>query len=231
MFLKAHPCLEHLAFFGSLCGYSDGISSLQLMPLPQPQAFTGEMNQLKEISTTHLSSLQSLRLSDCFSPEAEFAPILKPFPSVTSLAVCVHFEWPLNGDEGFFSHLLSSCPQLTHVEISSTSAFRLDDFCDAIRRTPHLRTFILTLPRRTKQFQSMAAFALRWEFTIRDVADWKHEDQLNDNYRLSVLGVYHIVKSGPDRLLLTHEIRWGSRGPQTHSARRVIPFPEPEYFN
>jgi hypothetical protein len=83
----------------------------------------------------------------------------------------------------------------------------------------------------------MAAFALRCarnypglkEFTIciRDVADWKHEDQLNDNYRLSVLGVYHIVKSGPDRLLLTHEIRWGSQGPQTHSARRVIPFPEP----
>jgi hypothetical protein len=125
IFLKAHPCLEHLAFFGSLSGYSDGVSSLQLMPLPQLQAFTGKINQLKEISTTHLPSLQSLRLSYCFSPEAEFAPILEPFPSVTSLAVCVHFEWPLNGDEGFFKRLLSSCRQLTHVEISSTSVFRL----------------------------------------------------------------------------------------------------------
>jgi hypothetical protein len=57
MFLKAHPCLEHLAFFWSLSGYSDGVSSLQLMSLPQLQVFTGKINQLEEISTPHLPSL------------------------------------------------------------------------------------------------------------------------------------------------------------------------------
>jgi hypothetical protein len=74
----------------------------------------------------------------------------------------------------------------------------------------------------------MGAFALRTarkypsleEFTIRDVADWDHEDQLNDNYRISVLGVYYVLKSGPDRLLRTHELRsLGRRAP--NSAPRV----------
>ncbi|KAJ7841380.1 hypothetical protein B0H14DRAFT_3457539 [Mycena olivaceomarginata] len=229
MFLEAHPCLEQLAFFGSLSGYSDGVSSLQLIPLPQLQAFTGKISQLKEVSYTHLPSLQSLRLSDFFSPAAQFAPILEAFPSVTSLAVCVNFRDTIDGaHQGFFERLLSSCRQLAHVEISSTSTFKLDDFSEAIRLTPHLRTFILTLPRRDKQWQSMGSFALRTarkypsleEFTIRDVADWDHEDQLNDNYRISVLGVYYVLKSGPVRLLRTHELRsLGRRAP--NSAPRV----------
>ncbi|KAF8207084.1 hypothetical protein K438DRAFT_1962716 [Mycena galopus ATCC 62051] len=231
IFLKAHPSLERLAFFGSLSGHSNGVSSLLLMPLPRLEAFSGKMNQLKEVSSAQLPSLRSLRLSDFFSPAALFAPIVQGFPSITSLAVCVNFLDTTNGGhQGFFNHLLSSCPQLTHVEISATSSFTLDYFSDAIRFTPHLRTFILTLPRRrklTEQPQSMGKFALRTaskypsleEFTIRDVADWDHEDQLNDHYRLSALGVYYVLKSGLSRLLRIHE----SSGRSTNFATRVIP--------
>ncbi|KAF7375230.1 F-box domain-containing protein [Mycena sanguinolenta] len=167
-FLAAHPRLENLTFFGSLSGYSNGVSSLPLMPLPRLETFTGKINQLKEISSTQLPALRTIRLCDFFSPAAQFAPILQNFHSVTSLAV------------------------------SSTSSFPLDYFSDAIHLTPHLRSFILTLPRKRKltdQPQSMGKFALRIaskypsleEFTIRDVADWDHEDQLNENYRLSAL--------------------------------------------
>ncbi|KAJ7911474.1 hypothetical protein B0H13DRAFT_573783 [Mycena leptocephala] len=235
MFLKAHPRLEHLEFFGSLSGYTNGVSSLLLMPLPRLRAFTGKINQLKEVTSTQLSSLRSLRLSDYFSPAAKFAPILQEFPSVTSLAVCVNFLDTVNGaHQGFFERLLSSCPQLTHVEISSTSSFTLDHFSEAIRHTPHLRSFILALPRKRKltdQPQSMGKFALRTaskypcleEFIIRDVADWDHEDQLNDNYRLTALGVYYVLNSGSPRLLHIHESGFGPLGRYKNSSTRNIP--------
>ncbi|KAJ6468375.1 hypothetical protein C8R45DRAFT_1105736 [Mycena sanguinolenta] len=230
-FLAAHPRLEHLTFFGSLSGYSNSISSLPLMPLPLLQTFTGKINQLKEVSSTQLPALRTVRLCDFFSPAAQFAPILQNFHSVTSLAVCVNFLDTINGGhQGFFTRLLSSCPQLIHVEVSSTSSFPLDYFSEAIHLTPHLRSFILTLPRRRKltdQPQSMGKFALRTaskypsleEFTIRDVADWDHEDQLNDNYRLSAVGVYYVLKGGASRLLRIYE----SSGRFATTATRVVP--------
>ncbi|KAJ7116469.1 hypothetical protein C8R44DRAFT_792623 [Mycena epipterygia] len=234
-FLKAHPRLENLAFFGGLSGYTNGISSLPLVPLPQLRAFAGKINQLKDVTGTQLPSLRSIQLSDFFSPAAKFAPILQDFPAVVSLAVCVNFLDTINGNnQGFFERLLSACPQLTYVEVSSTSTFNLDHFAEAIRHTPRLQSFSLKLPRKrklTEQPQSMAKFALRTasrcpsleEFTIRDVSNWDHEDQLNDNYRLSQLGVYYVLRSGSSRLLRIHESGVGPLGRYTNSVTRVIP--------
>ncbi|KAJ7510472.1 hypothetical protein B0H11DRAFT_1959260 [Mycena galericulata] len=233
-FLKAHPRLEKVEFFGSLSGYTDSISSLPLLPLPRLRTFTGRINQLKEVTGDQLPALHTLRLSDYFSPAAKFA-LLQEFPAVVSLAVCVNFLDTTNGNhQGFFERLLSACPQLTHVEVSSTASFTLDHFAEALRYTPRLRTFILTLPRRRKltdQPQSMSKFALRTasrypsleEFTIRDVADWDHEDQLNNNYRLSQLGVYYVLGSGASRFLRIQESGLGPLGRSTNSVTRVIP--------
>jgi hypothetical protein len=125
-FLKAHPRLENLEFYGSLSGFADGITSMPLVPLPRLQSFTGKITQLKEVTGTQLPSLRSLQVSDYFSPAAKFAPILQGFPNVVSLSVCVNFLDTVNGShQGFFERLLSSCPQLTHIEVASTSSFNL----------------------------------------------------------------------------------------------------------
>ncbi|KAJ7163943.1 hypothetical protein C8R43DRAFT_946758 [Mycena crocata] len=235
VFLKAHPRLEHVAFFGSLSGYTNGISSLPLVPLPRLFTFTGKINQLKDATGTQFSVLRSLRLSDYFSPAAKFAPILPNFPSVISLAVCVNFLDTVNGSHrGFFKRLLSSCPQLTHIEVSSTASFTMEHFSEAIQHTPHLRTFILTLPRKRRladQPNSMRKFALRTakrfpsleEFTIRDVADWDHEDQLNNNFRLLNLSVYHVLASGSSRLLRGEESGFGPLERHVNCVTRHIP--------
>ncbi|KAJ6570109.1 hypothetical protein DFH09DRAFT_917578, partial [Mycena vulgaris] len=229
-FLMAHPRLESLAFFGSLSGFTNSITSLPLLPLPSLRTFTGKINQLKDVNGTQLPSLRSLHLSDFFSPAAKFAPVLEEFPAVLSLSVCVNFLDTVNGGhQGFFERLLSACPQLTHIEVSSTSSFSLDHFSDAIRHTPQLRSFILTLPRR--KLQNMGKFALRTaskypsleEFAIRDVLDWDHENQLNDNYRLAHLGAYYVLDSGSSRLLRVHETGLGALTRYINSATRVIP--------
>ncbi|KAJ7454684.1 hypothetical protein FB451DRAFT_1278980 [Mycena latifolia] len=230
-FLKAHPRLENLMFFRSLSGFTSGISSLPLVPLPRLRAFTGKVNQLKGVTGAQLSSLRTLHLSDYFSPAANFAPILQEFPSVLSLSVCVNFLDTTNGvHQGFFERLLGACPQLMHVSVSSTSSFNLDHFSEAIRHTPHLRSFVLTLPRRKITQQSTSKFAMRTagrypsleEFIIRVIADWDHEDQLNDNYRLSHLGVYYIIISASSRLLRIHE-SLGGLVRYANSVTRVIP--------
>jgi hypothetical protein len=77
----------------------------------------------------------------------------------------------------------------------------------------------------------MGKFALRTaskypsleEFIIRDVLDWDHEDQLNDNYRLSHLGSYYVVDSGESRRLRIHETGLGALVRYVNSATRVIP--------
>jgi hypothetical protein len=77
----------------------------------------------------------------------------------------------------------------------------------------------------------MGKFALRTaskypcleEFIIRDVADWDHEDQLNDNYRLTALGVYYVLNSGSPRLLHIHESGFGPLGRYKNSSTRTIP--------
>lgn len=123
--LKAHPRLETVGFFGGLSGYTDNVSSLPLIPLPRLRTFTGKINQLKDVTGEQLPSLRSLRLSDYFSPAAKFS-LLQQFPAVVSLAVCVNCLDTINGGhQGFFERLLSACPQLRHVEVSSTASFTL----------------------------------------------------------------------------------------------------------
>ncbi|KAJ7220165.1 hypothetical protein GGX14DRAFT_585836 [Mycena pura] len=194
-FLTAHPRLENVEFFGRLWGHTDNISSLPLAPLPKLRTFAGKISHLKDILGTELPALQSIRLANHFSPAADFSPILRKFPSVSSLA---------------------------------------DLFSDAIRHTPRLRSFVLTLPRKRQPAgQSMCNFAMRTasrypsleELTIRDVADWDHADQLSDNYRLSALGVYHIVNTseGGARYLRVEESGLGLLGRSFNEVTRVIP--------
>jgi len=135
--------------------------------------------------------------------------------------------------QGFFDRLLSACPQLTHVEVSSTASFPLDLFSDAIHRTPRLQSFVLTLPRKRQPAGSMSNFAMRTasrylsleELTICEVANWDHADQLSDNYRLLALGVYHVVNAteGGPRYLRVEESGLGRLGRSFNKVTRVIP--------
>ncbi|KAJ6608682.1 hypothetical protein B0H10DRAFT_2226628 [Mycena sp. CBHHK59/15] len=232
-FIKAHPALEKLAFFGNFSPHTHSLSTMPLVPLPRLRVFSGKISQLKELTGDQLPSLWSLRLTDHFSPAAKF-DLLREFPSVVSLAVCVNFLDTFNGNHaGFFERLLSACAQLTHVEISSTSPFSLYHFSAAIHHTPHLLSFILTLPR--KRPAQLAKFSLQLtskhtqlqEFTIRDVHDWDHEDQLNDNYRLSDIGVCYVLgsqsQSQSPRLLRINESGLGPLGRYSNSMTRPIP--------
>lgn len=123
-FIQAHPALEKVVFSGGLSGAS--LSTFPITSLSRLHSFCGRIHQLKGVA--HLSSLRELRLTDYFSPStASFVEILQFFPSVASLAVCVNFLDALNRvtSEGFFVRLLTACPRLSHVEISSTSSFPL----------------------------------------------------------------------------------------------------------
>lgn len=215
-FFTTHPTLENIEFLSGM--YYSRTSMFYIPPLPRLHSFTGRIQQLRQ--APDLPSLRCLHFTDWFSPSARFADILQFAPHVTSLFVSVNFLDSISRSSclGLYERLLSACPQLTNLEISSTgpvvlvSVYRAPAICSghsppyqkdfslALRCAPALQTFTITRTRKLVE-EDMAVSALRIAnsnphlqyFVIRDVLNWDHHDQLDGKCRFRQVGTYRLL--------------------------------------
>ncbi|KAF5367066.1 hypothetical protein D9758_003936 [Tetrapyrgos nigripes] len=204
-FLDAHYySLEDMSLIGNAT-YTE-LSIPKFLSMPNMHTWKGRLAHL-----THAGPecrLRNLYLTDWFSPSAKIGDLLKNLPHLELLSVFVNFvdtvpEWD------FYEQLLTGCPQLKHLEISSTSHLSLINFSAALRLVPNLQTFTVT---RCRKFSNMgltggsltggAALIASQnlnlsQITIRDVSNWEHHDQLSGVYKTKRIGTFYIVGGGP----------------------------------
>ncbi|KAF8235761.1 hypothetical protein L208DRAFT_1255150 [Tricholoma matsutake] len=208
-FLSAHPTLKEIRFMTGM--YYSRSSMFYLPALPRLCYFNGRIQQLK--LADDLPALQCLELTDWFSPSASFAQMLRFVPTITSLSIYVNFLDSTNRRKclALYQAVLSACPRLNHFEISATGPIILAHFSQAIQNAPMLRSFVITRTRRLVD-EDMNAGALRianqhphlQSFTIRDVLDWDHSDQLDGRCRFRQIGNYFLQT---DNLQKPHSVR------------------------
>ncbi|KAF8079361.1 hypothetical protein FPV67DRAFT_113735 [Lyophyllum atratum] len=221
-FISAHPSLENVKFIRGM--YYSHVSMFYLPALPSLQSFTGRLQQLK--LAPHLPNLKELCLTDWFDPAARFAQMLRPFPGIASLAISVNFLDSVDRKDclGLYKRVVAACPELAHLEVSSTGPVVLKDFSQALRLGPKLQSFVVTRTHKPFSLDSdMGSSAIRIanqypglrSFTIRDVLYWDHHDQLNGRCRFKHEGVYSVVHGeGPSaaRILKARETSVNSLG-------------------
>ncbi|KAF8896563.1 hypothetical protein BD779DRAFT_1668330 [Infundibulicybe gibba] len=206
-FLTAHPNLRNVEFQWT----TPRTSMFYLPDMPSLYSFHGRSHQLKHAPA--LPSLRCLHFTDWFSPSARFQEILQPFPNIRSLSIYVNFMDNITPTlcAGLYERVISSCPKLSHLEISSTGPVSLKDFSSALRRAKSLKSFVLTRTRRLSD-ESLSKSAMRIAtqnpnleyFCIKSVDTWDHHDQLLDKYSLKEFGMYYILR---DNLGKPHSLR------------------------
>jgi hypothetical protein len=238
-FLSAHPSLEEIRFMSGM--YYSRSSLFYLPALPHLYCFNGRLQQLKLAGD--LPALRCLQLTDWFSPSARFAEMLRFIPCLASLSICVNFLDSNNRSDCrvLYQRVLSACPHLNHLEISATGPIVLvsssltcscfygliddlqKDFSEAIWGAPMLRSFVITRTRRLVD-EDITAGALRianqnphlQAFSIRDVFDWDHADQLDGKCRFRQIGTYFLLA---DDLQKAHSLRILETGVNTLGRR------------
>ncbi|KAF8640283.1 hypothetical protein AX16_010178 [Volvariella volvacea WC 439] len=159
-----------------------------------------------DLAASGLPALRYMKLTDWFSPSAQIVDVIEPFnKTLRALSIYVNFLDNPSDEVCYqlYERVLKACPNLTHIGISATGPVNLKDFGRAILNTPTLQSFTVTRVRRITDEDSTDAAIRILErnlnsslqiFTIRDVLDWDHHDQLSKHWRIRQVGRYVVIR-------------------------------------